>query len=105
MSTNGVLALLSSRHAAASTMPADEQPPRDDEHWAALLAWLRDAHGMDVGRSGLQVERRDAEGAAHFSAPRRVPHTSSQVRAKAFLPSMRVRCVKSTSKVKDADVL
>ena len=34
-----------------------------DELWDALLRWLRDEHGMDVGPRGLLVERRDAEGA------------------------------------------
>lgn len=42
----------------------EDTPRRDDEQWVGLLRWLEKEHGMDVGRSRLLVERREAKGTA-----------------------------------------
>lgn len=39
--------------------------PDNDEKWIRLLKWLQHEHGMDIGPSGLSVERRKVEGAGY----------------------------------------
>ena len=57
-----------------------------DEQWVRLLRWLQREHGMDVGRSGLLVERRDAEGASAAFIRLELLLISSQEPGKGCLP-------------------
>lgn len=69
--------------------------PDNDEKWIRLLKWLQHEHGMDIGPSGLSVERRKVEGTIsvllHLNVLNPQPPIVSQVPGMACLPWNRVR--------------
>ena len=69
----------------------NEDERRDDEQWAGLLRWLKDEHGMDVGPSGLLVERREAQGTLHVCSISHFTELYAQVLEKVSLPLIHVR--------------